>query len=124
VLGAFGIFFYAIERGQTIDMARTLVVNTIVVMEMAYLFSVRFVYGASLTWRGVLGTPAVLAGVATTVLAQLAFTYLPVLQSIFATEPVAWQDGLLIIGIGVALLILVEIEKAIFGFFARRFKAA
>ncbi len=124
VLGAFGIFFYAIERGQSIDMARTLVVNTIVVMEMAYLFSVRFVYGASLTWRGVLGTPAVLAGVAVTVLAQLAFTYLPALQSIFATEPVAWQDGLLIIGIGVALLILVEIEKAIFGFFARRFKAA
>jgi magnesium-transporting ATPase (P-type) len=120
VIGAFGIFFYAIDRGQSVDMARTMVVNTIVVMEIAYLFSVRFVYGRSLTWRGLLGTPAVLAGVAITVLAQLAFTYLPVLQSVFATEPIARHDWLLIIGIGVALLILVELEKAILGFFARR----
>lgn len=122
--GAFGIFFYAIERGQSVDMARTMVVNTLVVMEIAYLFSVRFVYSGSLTWRGMLGTPAVLIGVGTTVLAQLAFTYLPPLQSLFATEPVAWQDGLLIIGIGAALLILVELEKAIFGVFARRRTAA
>ncbi len=120
VIGAFGIFFYAIDRGQSVDMARTMVVNTIVVMEIAYLFSVRFVYGRSLTWRGLLGTPAVLAGVAITVLAQLAFTYLPVLQSVFATEPIARHDWLLIIGIGVALLILVELEKAILGFVARR----
>jgi uncharacterized membrane protein YoaT (DUF817 family) len=62
----------------------------------------------------------VLAGVAITVLAQLAFTYLPVLQSVFATEPIARHDWLLIIGIGVALLILVELEKAILGFVARR----
>ncbi|WP_069443153.1 HAD-IC family P-type ATPase [Methyloceanibacter stevinii] len=123
-IGAFGIFFYAIERGQSVDMARTMVVNTLVVMEIAYLFSVRFVYSGSLTWRGMLGTPAVLIGVGITVLAQFAFTYLPALQSIFATEPVAWQDGLLIVGIGAALLILVELEKSIFGFFARRRTAA
>ena len=120
VLGAFGIFFYAMERGLSVDMARTMVVNTIVVMEIAYLFSVRFIHGASLTWRGLLGTPAVLAGVAVTVLAQLAFTYLPVLQKVFATEPVAPLDGLLIVGIGVALLVLVELEKLIFAFFAGR----
>ena len=123
VLGAFGIFFYAIEGGLSVNMARTMVVNTIVVMEIAYLFSVRFVYGASLTWRGLLGTPAVLAGVAVTVLAQLAFTYLPMLQSVFATEPIAPFDWLLIVGIGAALLILVELEKAIFGFFARHGRA-
>ena len=37
-----------------------MVVNTLVVMEIFYLFSVRYVHGSSLTWRGVLGTPAVL----------------------------------------------------------------
>ena len=120
VVGAFGIFFYAIERGLSVEVARTMVVNTIVVMEIAYLFSVRYVHGASLTWQGVLGTPAVLAGVAVTVLAQLAFTYLPPLQAVFATEPIAPLDGLLIVGIGAALLIIVELEKAIFHFFARR----
>lgn len=124
VLGAFGIFYYAIERGLSVGVARTMVVNTIVVMEMAYLFSVRYVHGASLTWQGVLGTPAVLAGVAITVVAQFAFTYLPPLQAVFATEPIAPLDGLLIVGIGAALLIIVELEKAIFHFFARRGRAS
>ena len=44
-------------------LARTMVVNTIVVMEIFYLFSVRYIHGPSLTWQGVLGTPAVLIGV-------------------------------------------------------------
>ncbi|MDJ0513691.1 MAG: cation-transporting P-type ATPase [Methyloceanibacter sp.] len=119
VAGAFGVFFYAIDRGQSIDMARTMVVNTIVVMEIAYLFSVRFLHGRSLTLRGLLGTPAFWAGIAITVLAQFALTYLPALQSVFATEPIAPLDGLLIIGVGVALLIVVELEKAVFGLFTR-----
>jgi hypothetical protein len=35
-----------------IEEARTIVVNTIVVMEIFYLFSVRYVHATSLTWRG------------------------------------------------------------------------
>ncbi|NIP87769.1 MAG: hypothetical protein GWO21_01660, partial [Gammaproteobacteria bacterium] len=66
-------------RGLSVDMARTMVVNTIVVMELFYLFSVRYTHGSALTWRGILGTPAVLIGVAAVIVAQLAFTYLPVL---------------------------------------------
>ena len=52
VAGAFGIFFYALERGLSLEMARTMVVNTVVVMEIFYLFSVRYLHGPSLTWRG------------------------------------------------------------------------
>ncbi len=113
VIGAFGIFFYAIDRGQSVDMARTLVVNTIVVMEAAYLFSVRYVYGGSLTWRGMLGTPAVLIGVAVIAVAQLAFTYAPPLQTVFKTQSVAPADAVLILLIGVALLLIVEAEKIV-----------
>jgi len=113
VIGAFGIFFYAIDSGQSVDMARTLVVNTIVVMEAAYLFSVRYVYGGSLTWRGMLGTPAVLIGVAVIAVAQLAFTYAPPLQAVFKTQSVAPGDAALILLIGVALLLIVEAEKAV-----------
>jgi len=123
VLGAFGIFYYAMERGLSLDMARTMVVNTVVAMEIAYLFSVRYVHGTSLTWLGALGTPAVLIGVAVTVAAQLAFTYLPPLQAIFATESIAPFDGLVIVGIGIVLLIVVELEKAIFRLVAGRFGA-
>ncbi len=109
--GAFGIFFWAEDQGFPIEQGRTLVVNTIVVMEIFYLFSVRYVHGSSLTLQGVLGTPAVLIGVGTVILAQLAFTYLPFLQAIFETRPVSLAEGAIVIGVGVLLLIIVESEK-------------
>jgi magnesium-transporting ATPase (P-type) len=111
VAGAFGIYFYAVERGYSTELARTMVVNTIVVMEAFYLFNVRYIHGTSLSLRGVLGTPAVLIALIVVVAAQLAFTYVPAMQGLFATEPIGLADGALIVGIGVALLIVVEIEK-------------
>ncbi|HUG61980.1 MAG TPA: cation-transporting P-type ATPase [Methylomirabilota bacterium] len=113
VCGAFGIYAYALGRGLDIATARTHVVNTLVVMEIFYLFSVRYVHGTSLTWEGVLGTRAVLLGVSVVVVAQLAFTYLPPFQAIFDTRPVELMDGLAIVGVGVALLALSELEKFI-----------
>ena len=109
----FAIYWWAMARGSSIETARTMVVNTIVVMEIFYLFSVRFVHGTSLTWQGVMGTRAVLIGVATVVIAQLAFTYLPFFHPVFGSRPLALADGLVIIAVGVALLVVVEIEKRI-----------
>jgi magnesium-transporting ATPase (P-type) len=113
VAGAFGVFFWAQQRGLPLETARTLVVNTLVAMEVFYLFSVRYVHGTALTWRGVLGTPAVLAGVGVVVLAQLAFTYLPGLQRVFDTHAVTLGQGLLAVSAGAALLALAEAEKAL-----------
>jgi magnesium-transporting ATPase (P-type) len=109
--GAFGMFSWASKRGLAHEEARTLVVNTIVVMEIFYLFSVRYLHGTSLTWQGVLGTPAVLIGVGATVALQLAFTYAPVMQRLFGTRAVAFSDGLVVIGIGIGLLVILEVEK-------------
>jgi magnesium-transporting ATPase (P-type) len=120
VAGAFGVFYYAIARGLSVDLARTMVVNTIVVMEIFYLFSVRYIHGSALTWRGVAGTPAVLTAVALVIAAQLAFTYAPAMQQVFQTEPVARLDGALIIGIGVALLAIIEIEKRLMAWWSGR----
>ncbi|UYN97283.1 MAG: cation-transporting P-type ATPase [Enhydrobacter sp.] len=113
VAGTFGIYIWATERGLSVEAARTMAVNTLVAMEIFYLFSVRFAHGTSLTWRGVLGTRAVLIGVAIVVVAQLAFTYLPPLQMVFGTRPVSLGDGVAIVAVGVALLAVVELEKAI-----------
>ena len=113
LIGAFGMYFWAESRGLSVELARTIVVNTIVVMEIFYLFSVRYVHGTSLTWQGVLGTRAVLIGVGLVTAAQFAMTYTPLMQLIFDTRPVAFLDGLAVIGAGVAMLMVVEIEKAI-----------
>ena len=113
VAGTLGIYTWATERGLPLETARTMAVNTLVVMEIFYLFSVRYVHGTSLTWQGVLGTPAVLIGVATVIVAQFAFTYLPPMQAVFSTRPVSLGDGLAIVLVGVALLAIVEAEKRI-----------
>ncbi|ASY65542.1 Ca ion P-type ATPase (plasmid) [Sinorhizobium sojae CCBAU 05684] len=117
VAGTFGIYAWAVARGLSIETARTMAVNTLVVMEIFYLFSVRYVHGTSLTWQGALGTSAVLIGVATVVGAQFAFTYLPPMHLIFGSRPVSFIDGIQIIAVGVALLLVVEAEKRIAALF-------
>ena len=111
VIGAFGMFYFALAQGRDVETARTIVVNTIVVIEIAYLFSVRYLDRPSLTWTGLFGTPAVVIAVAAVTLAQFAFTYLPALQAVFATRPVPLTDGLVVVGIGVALFAVLELEK-------------
>ena len=113
VTGTFGIYGWAVQRGLSVETAQTLAVNTIVAMEIFYLFSARYVHGTSLTWRGMLGTRAVLIGVGTVTAAQFAFTYLPALQAVFGSRAVSLPDGLAVVGVGVALLLAVEIEKRV-----------
>ncbi|MDF2179940.1 cation-transporting P-type ATPase [Aliiglaciecola sp. CAU 1673] len=109
--GVFGIYHYAIERGYSLDVARTLALNTLVVMEIFHLFFIRNIYSTSLTWQAVRGTKVVWLVVVLVTVAQFAITYLPPLQQVFETAPVAFLDGLLVIGIGVVLFTIIEIEK-------------
>jgi magnesium-transporting ATPase (P-type) len=110
-IGAFGMYAWAEGRGLSHQTAQTMVVNTVVVMEIFYLFSVRYVYGTSMTVRGLLGTKAVLIGVGGIVALQLAFTYLPFMQRLFQTRSIAMADAVAIVGVGIALLGILEIEK-------------
>jgi magnesium-transporting ATPase (P-type) len=110
---ALAFYFYALKKGADLAMARTMVVNAIVVLEIFYLFNVRYLHMTSFSWRGVLGTPAVLIAISVVVLAQFAFTYLPILQRLFDTRPVSLEDGLLIVAAGAAMMAVLEIEKHI-----------
>ncbi|MFZ5690764.1 MAG: HAD-IC family P-type ATPase [Pseudomonadota bacterium] len=111
VIGAFGMFFWAEARGLPVEEARTIVVNTIVVFEIVYLFSVRYLHASSLTWTGLLGTPALLTGIGLVTAAQFAFTYMPFMQSMFQTRAVSWIDGLSIVGLGVVFFAILEADK-------------
>jgi magnesium-transporting ATPase (P-type) len=110
-VAALGVFFGALDAGRDVETARTMVVNTLVVLETFYLFNVRYMHMTSITLRGVVGTPAVLTAVAAVVAAQLAFTYLPLMHELFDSRPLGLADGVLIVGIGVGLMFLLEGEK-------------
>ncbi len=107
----FGIFDYAIGRGYSTELARTLAVNMIVVLEIFHLFFIRNIYGTSLSWKAVQGTPVIWACVVAVTLAQFAFTYLPPMQGIFGTRAVPFADGVLVVAIGAAFFAIIEMEK-------------
>jgi hypothetical protein len=66
-------------------------VNTLVAMEVFYLFSVRYLKAPSFTLVGVQGTPRVLLAVGAVVVLQALFTYAPFMQTWFGTR--ALQPG-------------------------------
>jgi magnesium-transporting ATPase (P-type) len=106
-----GIFFWTMGQGRDIAVARTMVVNTLVVLEIFYLFNVRYLHMTSFTLTGVKGTGPVLMALAVVVAGQLAFTYLPVMQAIFGSRPLSLLDGIIILAVGALSLVLLEIEK-------------
>jgi magnesium-transporting ATPase (P-type) len=105
------VFFNALGRGHDLETARTMVVNVIVVLEIFYLFNVRYLHMTSITLRGALGTPAVLIALGVVTLAQFAFTYAPFMQAWFDTRPVPLLEGVLIVLLGAAAMLLLEGEK-------------
>ncbi|WP_119287852.1 cation-transporting P-type ATPase [Azohydromonas sediminis] len=111
--GIFGMHEWALAQGASVEAARTVAVNTLVCMEVFYLFSVRYLKAPSFTWQGVKGTPRVLAAVAGVFVLQLAFTYAPFMQTLFRTEALALATGAAIVAVGVALLVVLELEKTL-----------
>ncbi|WP_227270453.1 cation-transporting P-type ATPase [Roseobacter weihaiensis] len=111
--GIFGMFTLAQARGASLEEARTVAVNTLVVMEIFYLFSVRFLNTSSLSLKAILGTRPVLIAITAVTVLQLAFTYAPVMEAFFDTRPIGLEQGLMIIAVGPVLLLLLEIEKQV-----------
>ena len=107
----FGMYSYGIGKGYDQALARTLAMNTLVVLEISYLFFIRNIHGASLTWAAARGTPIVWACVLIVTAAQFAITYVPPLQTVFGTQGVVLVDGLLTLGVGAVFFALIETEK-------------
>ena len=111
--GIFGVFAWAVDKGHSTQLAQTMAMNTLVVLKIFYLFHVRTIHGTSFTWQALMGTRAVWITLAVAVTAQLAMTYLPVMQFAFGTEAVPLGDGLVILALGVVFFALIEIERQI-----------
>ena len=122
--GIFGKFTLARLQGAPVEEARTIAVNTLVVMEIFYLFAVRYLAEASLTLRGALGTRPVLIAISAVTALQFLFTYAPFMARFFDTRPLSLLQGLQIVAVGIAALIILETEKLCVRRFRRRAVAA
>ena len=110
-LGVYGMFLAAQARGLSLEQSRAVAVNTLVMMEVFYMFSVRYLHAGSLSLRGIAGTPAVLASVAGVAVLQLLFTFTPAMNLLFGTAPLPFAWGAAIFAVGAAGFAVVELDK-------------
>lgn len=111
VIGTFGLFLWERQHGASIELARTIAVNTLVMFEIFYLFSARFLLAPSLTFDGFFGNRYSLYAIGILILFQLAFTYFGPMQTLFSTRAMTLETWLRVIIVASSVLFLVEIEK-------------
>ncbi len=113
VSGTFGLFLWQIEQGATIEYARTVAVNTLVMFEIFYIFNSRYLTAPVLNRAGLLGNRYILLAIAILIIFQLGFTYLEPMQTLFGTaaiKPAVWGYIVLVAS---SVLLLVELEKTV-----------
>ncbi len=109
--GTFGLFLWEMEQGVSIEHARTVAVNTLIMFEIFYLFNSRYIIDSILNWEGVAGNRYVLIAIAILIILQLGFTYLSPMQALFGTTAIDFAIWLRIILVASSVLFLVELEK-------------
>ena len=110
LVGAFGLFEWAVQQGVGDAVARTIAVNVFVFVELMYLFNCR-----SLTVSAFKLHPFsnrwVLGGVGLMITLQLLYTYMPLMNTAFDSAPLEAWMWLPIIGAGLVAFVVVEVEK-------------
>ncbi len=111
MLGSFALFMLHIESGHSLEAARTVTVNTLVMFEVFYLFNTRFLTAPVLNKTGLLGNRIALLAVVVLLLFQLGFTYLPPMHFLFGSAAIDAHSWLQIVLVASVILWLVELEK-------------
>jgi magnesium-transporting ATPase (P-type) len=109
----FGMFLWELERGMSVEAARTVAVNMLVAGEMVYLFNSRYISAPALTWRGMFGNRFVLLAIALLAPVQPSFTYAGFMQACFGTGAIGIAEWTRIIVCAVAIFAAVDAEKAV-----------
>ncbi len=112
--GTFGHFLWMEHQGAEVELARTVAINTLVMGQLFYLFNSRYILEPVVNRAGLFGSRAVLGAVGGLIVLQALFTYAPPLQFLFGTTAISSVEWLRILAFGIALFVLVELEKAIF----------
>jgi cation-transporting ATPase F len=109
---AFVLFHMALDAGASEASARTIAVNTIAIGQLFYLFNCRSLH-QSMFKIGLFSNRLIIVGVTLMVLAQVAFTYLPFMNTAFHSEPISFVEWGYCVGVGLFIYISVEIEKVV-----------
>lgn len=108
--GSFGLFNWELSQGASLAEARTVAVNVFVIGELFYLFNCRS-FTRSMFALGVLSNRWVIGGVGAMLALQMLFTYLPAMNRLFDSAPIGLPEWSLILAVGLAIYVVIELEK-------------
>ncbi len=111
VTTSFGLFLWAVDRGMSLEFARTAAVNMLVMGQIVYLFNCRRLTGSVLSSEGFLGNRIALKAIAVLVFLQLTVTHLPFKQGLFGTDHLDAETWLRVVMAGVLVFLVIEAEK-------------
>ena len=109
--GTFGLYYYNLAQGASLEYARTVAVNTLVMFEVFYLFNARHILLSSCSFSDVLKNRYVCLAISVLLFFQLLFTYASPVQQIFGTVALQANTWLGIIVVASMVFFLVELEK-------------
>jgi magnesium-transporting ATPase (P-type) len=115
--GSLGLFLWEIDRGSSLETARTMAVSAIVGAEMFYLINSRYIYKSVLSLEGLFGNRYALLAIAACAMLQLAYTHASPLQALFNSTDLSYDEWLKVLLVGVAIFLVAELEKAVLHLF-------
>jgi magnesium-transporting ATPase (P-type) len=107
---AFGLFQWELARQASSDAARTVVLNTVAVIQALYLLNCRSLRH-SIWSLGLFRNGWLWLGLAAVLLLQAGITYVPFFNAMFRTAPIGGDEWLRILGAGLTAVLLVEFQK-------------
>ncbi len=113
VIAAIAFFIYELERSDpanSLAVAQTAAVNAVVFAQIFLLFNLRSRRYTAFR-MGFFSNHWLLLGVSLMVLAQLLFTYTPLMHHVFRTAAIGGKEWMIILGASLALYLIIELRK-------------
>ena len=107
------VFTLAKNNGLSLELARTLAVNTLVFGQLFYLFNSRHLRSSSLRRDTLLANRVAWGAAAVLLWLQITYVYAPFMHRLFASAPLSPWLWLIPAGIGLAVFFAVELEKKV-----------
>ncbi|MFB7886060.1 HAD-IC family P-type ATPase [Microbacterium sp. NPDC056057] len=110
---AMGVFYGVYAAGADLEVARTEAVLMLAFGQLAFLFNCRFLTRSSLTLDVLRGNRVVWWSALALVVLQLVYTYVPFMNVLFESRPLAAASWILPIVVSIGIFLAVEALKAV-----------
>ncbi|WP_017655671.1 HAD-IC family P-type ATPase [Fortiea contorta] len=106
----FGVFEYIRQTTGNIDLARTMSINSLIAGRIFYLLSIsqlipNLIAKMDGTIKENVDIPAIGFGIVGAIILQIIFAHVPLINQVFETAPLSWQQWLFCLGVGSPMIL-------------------